>query len=156
MGPTREIQPSRELKKHCSRAPKAVFVFSGNVGVWLRLKNRFLGKEFPLTIKLRPLTRKIFSAKILPSNHFRRCAKRERERERTRANKERERLRTQKVEIVNRRMANPRTANPRTVNPRPTNRADRTGESHCYRSHSRSHYRRAVAEPRIYLWGGHI
>ena len=33
MGPTREIQPSRELKKHCSRAPKAVFVFSGNAGI---------------------------------------------------------------------------------------------------------------------------
>ena len=65
--------------------------FSVNAGVWLRMENGFSGKEFQLTVKLRPLTRKIFSAKILPSNHFRRHAKRERERER-------ERLQTQKTQ----------------------------------------------------------
>ena len=76
--------------------------FSVNVGVWLRMENGFSGKEFQLTPKLRPLTRKIFSAKILPSNHFQRRAKRERERERTHTRKhrerERERSRTQKTQ----------------------------------------------------------
>ena len=126
---------------------KAVFVlasnhfrksFSINAGVLLRMENGFSGKEFPgkefqLTVKLRPLTWKIFSAKILPSNHFLRRAKRERERERThtRKQRERERSRTQKSgdrrttgEIVNPRLSNPRTAsctNPRTTNGEPTN-----------------------------------
>ena len=79
---------------------KAVFVlasnhfrksFSINAGVLLRMENEFSGKEFQLTVKLRPLTWKIFSAKILPSNHFLRRAKRERERERTHTRKQRER-----------------------------------------------------------------
>ena len=47
---------------------KAVFVlasnhfrkcFSVNVGVWLCMENKFSGKYFQLTVKLRPLTRKI-------------------------------------------------------------------------------------------------
>ena len=91
---------------------KAVFVlasnhfrksFSINAGVLLRMENGFSGKEFQLTVKLRPLTWKIFSAKILPSNHFLRLAKRERERERTHTRKQRERERDRepkKVEIV--------------------------------------------------------
>ena len=107
--------------------------FSVNAGVWLRMENGFSGKEFQLTVKLRPLTRKIFSAKILPSNHFRRHAKRERERERERkiANPKNPRsshhrrdrqtrdCRTQKTQ--DRRTANPQTAsriaNPRTREP---------------------------------------
>ena len=68
--------------------------FSVNAGVWLRMENGFSGKEFQLTVKLRPLTQKIFSAKILPSNHFRRRAKRERERKMTYTCKQRERERS--------------------------------------------------------------
>ena len=61
--------------------------------VWLRMENRVFPKIIYFDRKIAPLTRKIFSASVLPSNHFRRRAKRERERERThrRANKERER-----------------------------------------------------------------
>ena len=65
-----------------------------NAGVWLCMENGFSRKEFQLTVKLRPLTRKIFSAKILPSNHFRSRAKRERERERTHMRKHTERERS--------------------------------------------------------------
>ena len=76
--------------------------FFVNAGVWLCMENGFSEKEFQLTVKLRPLTWKIFSAKILPSNNFRRHAKRERERERTHTRKhtkrERERSRTQKIQ----------------------------------------------------------
>ena len=97
--------------------------FSVNADVWLRMENRFSRKEFQLTVKLRPLTRKIFSTNILPSNHFWRRTKRERERERTHTCKHRERERerererswTQKTQdrwtqkIRDRRTANPRT-----------------------------------------------
>ena len=86
--------------------------FSVNAGVWLRMENGFSGKEFQLTVKLRPLTQKIFSAKILPSNHFRRRAKRERERKMTHTRKQRERER----EIVN--PENPRSSHHRRVAPR--------------------------------------
>ena len=68
--------------------------FSVNAGAWLRMENGFSGKEFQLTVKLRPLTQKIFSAKILPSNHFRRRAKRERETKMTHTRKQRERERS--------------------------------------------------------------
>ena len=117
--------------------------FSVNAGVWLRMENGFSGKEFQLTVKLRPLTRKIFSAKILPSNHFRRHAKRERERD----------CKPKKPKIVTplARSSNPRSSNPK--NPRlsnlrsshckPTNRelhcADRTNESHREPTNCESH-----------------
>ena len=81
--------------------------FSVNAGVWLRMENEFSRKEFQLTVKLRPLTWKIFSTKILPSNHFQRRAKRERERERTHTRKQKER------EIVN--PENPRSSHHRRV-----------------------------------------
>ena len=96
-----------------SNVTQAVFVlasnhfrkcFSVNAGVWLRMENEFSRKEFQLTVKLRPLTWKIFSTKILPSNHFRRHAKREREREKglicanTHREREREREQTQKTQ----------------------------------------------------------
>ena len=60
--------------------------------VWLRMENRVFQKIIYFDCKIAPLTRKIFSASVLPSNHFQRHAKRERERERThrRANRERE------------------------------------------------------------------
>ena len=99
------------------------------------MENGFSGKEFQLTVKLRPLTRKIFSAKILPSNHFLSRAKRERERERTHMRKQRERERyrePRKVEIVapltrssNPQIAsrmNPRTHEQQTHDPRTANR----------------------------------
>ena len=97
--------------------------FSVNAGVWLHMENGFSGKEFQLTVKLRPLTRKIFSAKILPSNHFRRRAKRERERKMTHTRKQRERERDReprKPKIVAppaSRTANPRTQDCHTANP---------------------------------------
>ena len=76
--------------------------FFVNAGVWLCMENGFSEKEFQLTVKLRPLTWKIFSAKILPSNNFRRHAKRERERKdshaQTQRERERERSRTQKTQ----------------------------------------------------------
>ena len=106
------------FSKKFSISTKAVFVltsnhfckcFSVNAGVWLRMENGFSGKEFQLTVKLRPLTQKIFSAKILPSNHFRRRAKRERERERTHMRKQKER------EIAN--PENPRSSHHRRVAP---------------------------------------
>ena len=132
--------------------------FFVNAGVWLCMENGFSEKEFQLTVKLRPLTWKIFSAKILPSNNFRRHAKRERERERTHTRKhrerERERSRTQKTqdrhttgEIIKPKIVAPpaRSSNPRSLNsknPRSLHcklhRANRTSESHRYRSHSRS------------------
>ena len=120
-------------------------------GVWLRMENGFSGKEFPLTAKLRPLTWKIFSAKILPSYNFRRHAKRERERERTHTRKHRERERERererqseprkpKIVAPPARSSNPRSLN--SKNPRSLHcklhRANRTGESHRYRSHSHS------------------
>ena len=102
--------------------------FSINAGVWLCIENEFSRKKFQLTVKLRPLTWKIFSAKILPSNHSRRCAKRERERERTHTHKhrererERERSQTQKTqdrrttsEIVKPEIVAPRTHEPRVT-----------------------------------------
>ena len=63
--------------------------------VWLRMENRVFRKIIYFDRKIAYLTRKIFSASVLPSNHFRRHAKRERERERTHrhANRERERER---------------------------------------------------------------
>ena len=63
--------------------------------VWLRMENRVFQKIIYFDCKIAPLTRKIFSASVLPSNHFQRHAKRERERERTHrhANRERERER---------------------------------------------------------------
>ena len=121
--------------------------FSINAGVLLRMENGFSGKEFQLTVKLRPLTWKIFSTKILPSNHFLRRAKRERERERThmRKQRERERSRTQKSgdrrttgEIVNPRLSNPRTAsctNPRTTNGEPTSPRTANPQTHKQRTH---------------------
>ena len=48
--------------------------------VWLRMENRVFRKIIYFDRKIAPLTRKIFSASVLPSNHFRRHAKRERER----------------------------------------------------------------------------
>ena len=120
--------------------------FSVNAGVWLRMENGFSGKEFPLTVKLRPLTRKIFSAKILPSNHFRRRAKRERERERTHAHTERERLRTQKVEII----APPaRSSNPRTANPRTHERRTHEPTTHEQRTHERRTHEQRTHDPRM-------
>ena len=119
--------------------------FSVNAGVWLRMENGFSGKEFPLTVKLRPLTRKIFSAKILPSNHFRRRAKRERERERTHAQTERERdCEPRKLRSLHhrrdRRTHERRTHEP--TNPRPMNSEPRNGEptnsepmTHEWRTH---------------------
>ena len=66
--------------------------------VWLRMENRVFRKIIYFDRKIAPLTRKIFSSSILPSNHFRRHAKRERERERekglTDAQTERERERS--------------------------------------------------------------
>ena len=64
--------------------------------VWLRMVNRVFQKIIYFDCKIAPLTRKIFSASVLPLNHFQRHAKRERERERThrRANTERERERS--------------------------------------------------------------
>ena len=61
--------------------------------VWLRMENRVFRKIIYFDHKIAPLTWKIFSAYVLPSNHFRRRAKRERERERTHkhTNKEKER-----------------------------------------------------------------
>ena len=84
-----------------------------NAGVWLCMENGFSEKEFQLTVKLRPLTWKIFSAKILPSNNFRRHAKRERERERThtRKHRERERERERETQIAN--PENPRSSHHR-------------------------------------------
>ena len=84
--------------------------FFVNAGVWLCMENGFSEKEFQLTVKLRPLTWKIFSAKILPSNNFRRHAKRERKRERTHTRKHREREREREREI-----ANPETQDHRTT-----------------------------------------
>ena len=121
--------------------------FSINAGVLLRMENGFSGKEFQLSVKLRPLTWKIFSAKILPSNHFLRRAKRERERERThtRKQREKERSQTQKSgdrrttgEIVNPRLSNPRTAsctNPRTTNGEPTSPRTANPQTHKQRTH---------------------
>ena len=117
--------------------------FFVNSGVWLCMENGFSEKEFQLTVKLRPLIWKIFSAKILPSNNFRRHTKRERERERTHTRKHRERDReSRKPKIVAppTRSSNPRSLNsknPRSLH-RKLHRANRTGESHRYRSHSRS------------------
>ena len=71
--------------------------FFVNAGVWLCMENGFSEKEFQLTVKLRPLTWKIFSAKILPSNNFRRHAKRERERERTHTRKHTKREREREI-----------------------------------------------------------
>ena len=70
--------------------------------VWLHMENRVFRKIIYFVRKIAPLTRKIFSASILPSNHYQRRAKRERERERThkRANRERERDRAVEFEIT--------------------------------------------------------
>ena len=150
------------FSKNFSISTKVVFIltsnhlwkcFSVNAGVWLRMENGFSGKEFQLTVKLRPLTQKIFSAKILPSNHFQRRAKREREREKglTCANRKRERSRTQKTQDhrttgeLHRKPMNPRSSHREPTNREP-HRADCTGESHRkpislrirYRSRSRS------------------
>ena len=83
---------------------KAVFVLAENdfrksfymkLCVWLRMENRVFRKIIYFDRKIAPLTRKIFLASVLPSNHFRRHAKRERKRERERthrrANRERKR-----------------------------------------------------------------
>ena len=113
--------------------------FFVNAGVWLRMENGFSGKEFQLTVKLRPLTRKIFSAKILPSNHFRRRAKRERERERTHMRKHRERERDReprkpKIVAPPARSSNPWTLNlknPRSSNLRSSHREPTNSELHC-------------------------
>ena len=97
--------------------------FSVNAGVWLRMENGFSGKEFQLIVKLRPLTRKIFSTKILPSNHFRRHAKREREREREQTQKTQDRHTTSeivKLEIVE--PKKPKIVAPRTHEPRVASR----------------------------------
>ena len=68
---------------------KAVFVLAENdfrksfymkLCVWLRMENRVFWKIIYFDRKIAPLTRKIFSASVLPSNHFRKHAKRERER----------------------------------------------------------------------------
>ena len=59
--------------------------------VWLRMENRVFQKIIYFDRKIAHLTRKIFSASVLPSNHFRRRAKRERERERTHKHANRER-----------------------------------------------------------------
>ena len=73
---------------------KAVFVLAENdfrksfymkLCVWLRMENRVFRKIIYFDRKIAPLTRKIFSASVLPSNHFRRHAKRERERSGRRA-----------------------------------------------------------------------
>ena len=138
-----------------SNVTQAVFVlasnhfwkcFSINAGVWLCIENEFSRKKFQLTVKLRPLTWKIFSAKILPSNHSRRCAKRERERERTHTRKhtqrERERERDRKPRKPKIVAPLVRSSNPRSSHREPTNReshrANRTDKSHRYRSRSRS------------------
>ena len=46
--------------------------------VWSRMENRVFWKIIYFDRKIAPLTWKIFSASVLPSNHFRRRAKRER------------------------------------------------------------------------------
>ena len=92
---------------------KAVFVLAENdfrksfymkLCVWLRMENRVFRKIIYFDRKIAPLTRKIFSASVLPSNHFRRHAKRERERERkdsqTHKQREKERDRAIKFEIA--------------------------------------------------------
>ena len=56
--------------------------------VWLHMENRVFQKIIYFDCKIAPLTRKIFSASVLPSNHFQRHAKRERTHRR--ANRERE------------------------------------------------------------------
>ena len=70
--------------------------------VWLHMENRVFRKIIYFDRKIAPLTRKIFSASILPSNHYQRRAKRERERESThkQANRERERDRAVEFEIA--------------------------------------------------------
>ena len=72
--------------------------------VWLCMENRVFRKIIYFDRKIAPLTRKIFSASVLPSNHFRRHAKRERERERkdsqTHKQREKERDRAVKFEIA--------------------------------------------------------
>ena len=75
--------------------------------VWLHMENRVFQKIIYFDCKIAPLTRKIFSASVLPSNHFQRHAKRERERERTHTRKHRERER----EIAN--PENPRSSHHR-------------------------------------------
>ena len=108
-------------------------------GVWLRMENGFSGKEFPLTVKLRPLTREnIFSQNFTFKSFPETRKERKRERKDSRANIERERSRAQKVEIVapparsstrDRRTHERQTHERRTHEP--TNR-----KSHCYRSRS--------------------
>ena len=63
--------------------------------VWLRMENRVFQKIIYFDYKIAPLTWKIFSTSVLPSNHFQIRAKRERERERPHrhANKESSRSR---------------------------------------------------------------
>ena len=98
--------------------------FSINAGVLLCMENGFSRKEFQLTVKLRPLTWKIFSAKILPLNHFRRRTKREkREREKglTRANREREIANPENPRSSHHRQVAPRTHEPQ-VAPRRSHR----------------------------------
>ena len=111
--------------------------FSVNVGVWLCMENGFSGKEFQLTPILRPLTWKIFSAKILPSNHFRRRAKRERERERTHTCKHREREREREI-------ANPK--NPRSSHHR---RDRQTRDRRTQKTQDCQTWDRRTANPRI-------
>ena len=67
--------------------------------VWLRMENRVFQKIIYFDRKIAHLTRKIFSASVLPSNHFRRRTKRERERERTHRHANRERDRVVEFEI---------------------------------------------------------
>ena len=78
---------------------KAMFVLAENdfrksfymkLCVWLRMENRVFRKIICFDRKIAPLTRKIFSAFVLPSNHFRRRAKRERTHRHTNKEKERE------------------------------------------------------------------
>ena len=68
--------------------------------VWLRMENRVFQKIIYFDCKIAPLTRKIFSASVLPSNHFRRHAKREREREIGLTDAQTEREREREREIV--------------------------------------------------------
>ena len=80
-------------------------------------ENRIFQKIIYFDCKIAHLTRKIFSASVLPSNHFRRHAKREREREKgltdAQTERERERERDCAVEFEIKPVRSPSSSPPR-------------------------------------------
>ena len=68
--------------------------------VWLRMENRVFRKIIYFDRKIAPLTQKIFSAFVLPSNYFWRCAKRETEREKGLTDAQTEREREREIALV--------------------------------------------------------